>query len=82
MITKIDTSPRLDSDYTSLSLEFRAHLKYFGWSQDELARRIGVTRETVSRWNWEPPTVVMLYLREKRKLDDYKDSLRAWIEES
>lgn len=30
--------------------ELKEHLKYLGWSQSELAKRLGTTPTTVSRW--------------------------------
>ena len=47
-------------------MDFRAHLNYFGWTQREFAERIGVQKETVSRWNNKPPKLVILYLEERK----------------
>ena len=51
-------------------MKFREYLKYFGWSQAEFAREIGVTPDTVSRWKGQPPKLVMLYLELKRTSND------------
>jgi len=54
-------------------MDFAGYLEYFGWSQAELARRIGVVPETVGRWKGDPPQVVMMYLEllyNYRKVDE------------
>jgi len=58
-------------------MDFRQYLEHFGWSQAELARRIGVTPDTVSRWKGQAPQVVLMYLGELRKNEDYGDRLTA-----
>jgi len=45
-------------------MEFHEYLEHFGWSQAELARRIGVSPDTVSRWRGVPPQLVMMYLEQ------------------
>jgi len=61
-------------------MDFRGYLEYFGWSQGELARQIGVTPETVSRWRGDVPKVVLLYLGEKYRHAEYVKGLRLWWE--
>ncbi len=52
-------------------MDFRAYLEYFGWTQREFAERINVTEETVSRWKNSPPTLVSLYLEERKGHIDF-----------
>lgn len=33
-----------------------------GWSRAQLSRRLEVSEKTVSRWQYNTPTVVILYL--------------------
>ena len=47
------------------SKDFRGYLDYFGWNQTDLARRLDITPDTVSRWKGKPPTVVLMYLEER-----------------
>ena len=51
-------------------MDFRQYLEHFGWSQAELARRIGVTPDTVSRWKGQAPQVVLMYLEELKRNED------------
>ena len=46
-------------------MDFRGYLKYFGWSQAEFARKVGVTPEAVSRWTGSPPKIYVMWLRER-----------------
>jgi len=46
-------------------MDFKEYLDYFGWSQAVFAGKIGVTPETVSRWQGNPPQLVMMYLHER-----------------
>lgn len=56
-------------------IELSSLLKELGWSKTYLADHIGVSRETVSRWN-EPPKVVILLLQEYLK----KETILRFIE--
>jgi len=56
-------------------MDLEAYLGHFRWSQAELARRIGVVPETVGRWKGKPPQILMMYLEELRKNEDYGDRL-------
>ena len=42
--------------------EFRILLKRAGFSKAELARRLGVTAQTVSDWKGDPPRYALAYL--------------------
>jgi len=44
--------------------EFDEILSELGWTRIELARRLGLHRNTVSKWK-SPPDYVMAYLRLK-----------------
>ena len=52
-------------------MKFREYLKYFGWSQAQFAKEIGVTADTVSRWKGHPPKLVMEFLELKRTSNEY-----------
>ena len=54
-------------------MDFKQYLVYFGWSQANLARRIGVSPDTVSRWKGQAPQVVLMYLEELRKNEEVWD---------
>jgi len=49
--------------------EFEAGLKTLGWSKAELARRLGLHPNSVSKWS-EPPLYAMAYLRVMVKLKE------------
>lgn len=53
--------------------EFEMFLAELGWNKLELSRRLGLHRNTISRWK-EPPVAVMEYLKLRvgvqRLLDD------------
>jgi len=51
-------------------MDFKQYLAYFGWSQANLARRIGVSPDTVSRWKGQAPQVVLMYLEELKRNED------------
>ena len=54
-------------------MDFKQYLVYFGWSQANLARRIGVSPDTVSRWKGQAPQVVLMYLEQLRKNEEVWD---------
>ena len=54
-------------------MDFKQYLVYFGMSQAELAKRIGVTPDTVSRWKGQAPQVVLMYLEQLRKNEEVWD---------
>lgn len=50
-------------------IEFSNLLKNIGWSNKELAERLGVTEVTISRWHKSgPPKYVITYLEQVNKL--------------
>lgn len=56
--------------------EFAELLGFHGLLKRDLAKEIGVTPETVSRWKDEPPELVMMWLREKKQTQLLERELR------
>ncbi|MFZ5783987.1 MAG: helix-turn-helix domain-containing protein [Pseudomonadota bacterium] len=54
--------------------EFSAALKALGWSKAELARRLGIHPNSVSKWA-SPPQYAMAYLRQSLGIKDLADRL-------
>lgn len=60
-------------------MNFREYLEYFGWSQAEFARQIGVVPETVTRWRGSPPLLVMEFLELKRTSNEYVRAVNYFL---
>ena len=59
-------------------MDFKQYLTYFGWTQAQFAREIGVTADTVSRWKGSPPKIYLLYLNALWTHSEYTKGLKAY----
>ena len=59
--------------------DFQGQLELLGWSQAELARRLGIHQNTITKWRNEPPKYAAEYLKVCVMAKRMADELQAHL---